>query len=238
MSSSMQRWPATAKMRAMFNQGLTFDEIADRVEEMEGWRPTRSGVKRKFDAMGMPPRRPATAKALIPWRVKQEHNRHRYRHMLEAESRRRRHAKLSGTDHKLLSSMNNLLYGRGTLLVIDYDWDAGWSLRDREDDDTDIIRAPRKLEVLRLEVQAQIRNAQTDQERVKIAQREGLLPAVLASGGYGKAAELLRTVRAEAAEAEEEPSLQEVHDVAAGFADAVRSHVGGKNGDETSVQVS
>lgn len=184
---------ATAKLRALFNAGLTYDEIAEANERDEGWRPTRSGVKRKYEAMGMPPRRPSS-KDLIPWNVRSEHNVHLFRHMLGAESRNRRGAKLSETDKKLLARMHELLFGRGTLMVIDYnpDYEDGFFLALRRDSDTDVFRAPTHAGALRLDVQAALRNAVTDRQLAMVAMRDGVRPEVLENSGRDAAADLLR----------------------------------------------
>ena len=51
------RWMTATKLRALFTSGLTYDEIAEANERSEGWKPSRAAVKRKYEAMGMPPRR-------------------------------------------------------------------------------------------------------------------------------------------------------------------------------------
>lgn len=187
------RWMSTAKLRNLFNDGLTFDEIAEQNERSEGWRPSRSGVKRKYDALGMPPRRPSN-KDTIPWQVRSEHNGHLFRHMLSAEARRRRGVSVSGTDRKLLGRMHDLLYGRGTLMVIDYDacLSEGFSLALRRDEDTDVFRAPKDLAALRLDTQAALREARSDNELARVALREAVRPEVLEGMRRQAAADRLR----------------------------------------------
>lgn len=222
------RWMSAAKLRALFNAGLTYDEIAEQNERSEGWRPSRSGVKRKYEAMGMPPRRPSN-KELTPWNVRSEHNPHLFRHMLAAESRRRRRdtgeslEEISDTDRKLLARMHDLLWGRGTAMVFDYDPETvdGFSLVLRRDDDTDIIRAPRNINALRIELQAALRAARSDQELVNIAVRDGIRPEVLESMGRRPAADRLRTRLSEPST--EEPGLDDVRSQADDFAQAVKN---------------
>lgn len=132
---------STAKLRALFNAGLTYDEIAEVNERSEGWRPTRSGVVRKFERLGFPPRN-ASHSSLIPWRIAQEHNHARIYYMLQAESRKRQGLELSETDRVLVSMLHDLLFGRGRFLVVGYDRNIGFYLADRTDDDDDIIRRP------------------------------------------------------------------------------------------------
>jgi hypothetical protein len=131
------------KLRALFAAGLTYDEIAEANERSEGWKPSRAAVKRKYEAMGMPPRRHSSSD-LLPWRIRPEHNSSIFRRMLQAESRARQHQKVSVTDRKLISRLNELLFGRGKLMVVGYSPDIGFMLLEREDADEDIIRAPRE----------------------------------------------------------------------------------------------
>jgi hypothetical protein len=132
---------STAKLRALFSAGLTYDEIASVNERATGWRPTRSGVTRKFERLGFPPRH-ASHVDLIPWRIMPEHNSHRFRHMLQAESRKRQGLPLSETDRVLVSLLHDLLFGRGALLVVGYHPKIGFYLTDMDDDDEDIVRRP------------------------------------------------------------------------------------------------
>lgn len=136
------RWMTSQKLRALFESGLTYDEIADVNERSEGWKPSRAAVKRKYEALGMPPRR-ASHRDLLPWRIAPEHNDSIFRYMLQAESRSRQHKELSVTDRKLTSRLHELLFGRGKLMVVDYHPDLGFVLREREDEDEDIIRMPK-----------------------------------------------------------------------------------------------
>jgi hypothetical protein len=136
-------WMPTAKLRALFNAGLTYDEIADANERSEGWRPTRAGVAKKFERLDFPPRNTSHID-LIPWRIAPEHNKDRIRYMLQAESRKRKGMELSESDRILVSLLHDLLFGRGRFLVVGYDRSLGFYLTDRKDDDQDIIRLPPK----------------------------------------------------------------------------------------------
>jgi hypothetical protein len=136
------RWMTTAKLRALFNSGLTYDEIAEANERSEGWKPSRAAVLRKREAMDIPNRR-ASHRGLIPWKIAPEHNSSEYRHMLQAESRAREGGELSETDRKLTALLHERLFGRGKLMVVGYHRDVGFYLTDREDWDEDIVRAPR-----------------------------------------------------------------------------------------------
>lgn len=134
---------STAKLRALFHAGLTYDEIAERNEVMTGWRPTRGGVLRKFERLGFP-KRHTSHTDLIPWTVRPEHNSARLRRMLQAESRKRQGIELTDIERTQVSLLHDLLFGRGKLLVVGYHPDVGFYLTDRTDEDSDIIRAPRE----------------------------------------------------------------------------------------------
>lgn len=139
-------WVSTGRLRGWFSMGLTYDEIAQANERATGWRPTRSGVAKKFERLGFPPRH-ASHVNLIPWRIKPEHNRSRVRHMLQAESRKRQGLPLSETDRVLVSNLHDILMGRGSDLVVGYHPNIGFYYADRDDDDEDIIRAPAAREL-------------------------------------------------------------------------------------------
>lgn len=143
---------STAKLRALFQAGRTYDEIAEANERSTGWRPTRGGVARKFERLGFPPRH-ASNTDLLPWLktaggpgIAREHNKSRLYYMLLAESKSRRGEELSDSDRVLVGLLNDLLFGRGRFLVIGYDRKVGFYLTDRTDDDDDIIRRPQERE--------------------------------------------------------------------------------------------
>lgn len=137
------RWMTATKLRSLFSAGLTYDDIAEANLRSEGWRPSRSAVKRKYEAMGMPPRRPSH-RELIPWRIDPQHNASLVRHMLQAESRARNHHSLSETDRTLVARLHEILFGRGTLMIVTYHPEVGFAFVLRDDSDEDIIRGPKK----------------------------------------------------------------------------------------------
>ena len=136
------KWMTSAKLRALFSSNLTYDEIAAINGRSEGWTPSRAAVMRKREALGVTERR-ASHRDLLPWKIQPEHNSSEFRHMLQAESRARKGAKLSDTDRKLTALLHERLFGRGKLMVVGYHKDIGFYLIEREDCDEDIIRAPR-----------------------------------------------------------------------------------------------
>jgi hypothetical protein len=204
------RWMPAAKLRALFAAGRTYDEVAEANLRAEGWKPSRSAVLRKYRELGMPPRN-ASHTDLIPWNIQPEHSDHLFRHMLQAESRRRQKRPLSETDRKLISRLDEMLFGRGTLMVIDYHPETGFSLVLREDADEDIIRKPARSASLRKELKAALRE-DDDAELVARALREKVRPELLENAGRDQAADTLRRllaqegdVKPERIEAEEAP---------------------------------
>jgi hypothetical protein len=135
------RWMSTSKLRALYRAGVSYDDIAVINERSEGWKPSRTAVMRKRDALGEPARRVLHGD-LLPWRIRPEHNQDRIRYMLQAESRRRAGVKQSRSDRVLTQLLNDLIYGRGRFMVVGYSTELGFYLAERKDSDTDIIRRP------------------------------------------------------------------------------------------------
>lgn len=184
------RWMAAARLRALFSAGLTYDEVAVVNERSEGWRPSRAAVQHKYQEMGMPPRRPSN-RDLIPWHIAPEHADSLVRKMLGAESRARSHRALSDADRKLTARLHEILFGRGTLMVVDYSPETGFAFVMREDSDEDIIRQPRSASILKKTLAAAMRDA-TNEELAQMAHREGISPELLENAGRDAAADRLR----------------------------------------------
>lgn len=183
------RWMSAAKLRALFKAGKSYDDIAEANYRSEGWKPSRSAVLRKYQAMGMPPRN-ASHSDLIPWNVRPEHNDSRLRHMLQAESRRRQKRALSETDKKLVQMLDSMLFNRGKLMVVAYSPDIGFVLADREDTDDDIIRQPESAGAFRKELRPGLREAEAAQTA------RGLEAIVEAGHSPEEAARIMAAIRA------------------------------------------
>lgn len=146
----------SAKLRALYRAGRTYDEIAEANFRSEGWKPSRSAVLRKLQSIDLPPRN-ADHTDLIPWQVRPEHNASLIRHMLQSESRRRKGIKLNETDKKLIRRLDEVLFGRGTLMVVTYHPETGFAFVMREDEDDDIIRKPEREQLLRKGLRVMLR---------------------------------------------------------------------------------
>lgn len=132
----------TAKLRSLFEQGWTYDEIADENYRLHHWRPDRSTIVYKRRRLGIP-KRNASNVDLIPWDVGSQHNGHRYRRMLTAKAKEMRQEPLTSSEQRLLAMMDDLLHGRGQPLVIGYSPVEGWFLADKLPTDDELIRPPR-----------------------------------------------------------------------------------------------
>ena len=107
------------KLKALAGMpGWNLETIADENYRDTGWRPNASAVSRRLAKLGLELRH-SSRSDMVPWkRILPRYRSHRYRAMLQAESRRRAGDKPSRTDKKLLSMLYDLLFGRGTPLVI------------------------------------------------------------------------------------------------------------------------
>lgn len=189
-----RRWMADAKLRALFNSDLTYDEIAEVNERAEGWRPSRAAVMHKLEKVINPetlPLRRTPSRNLIPWKISAEHNQDRLRYMLQAEARRRAGKTLTSSDQNLTSMLHDLLFGRGKLMVVGYHPEVGFYLTERTDGDTDIIRSPRQAGALKKPVDYALRTLE-DEELADFAAAEGLRPELLENAGRDRAADFLR----------------------------------------------
>jgi hypothetical protein len=130
------------KLLELAAAGLSYDQIADENKAREGWRPSKSAVKRKLEALGAAPRN-MSHRDLLPWRIAPEHGDSLLRHMLQAESRMRQGAELSETDRSLVTGLHRILGRRSIPLVVGYDRAIGFYLVLRDECDDDIIRRPR-----------------------------------------------------------------------------------------------
>lgn len=132
-------WMPETKLRFLANARRTYDEIALANERSEGWKPSRSAVKRKLESMGIT--RHDSHRELLPWKIRPEHQGSLWRRMLEAESRARKHGReqISDTDRKLVARLDDLLFGRGKPMVVGYHPAVGFYCTFRTEEE-DIIR--------------------------------------------------------------------------------------------------
>lgn len=90
------------------------------------------------------PRRITRDDDLIPWAVRREHRWKYPLAMLRVEARRRAGRPLRQVDQERLESWTQHLASKGVVVAYDPDTSAGFSDVPREDDDTDMIRRPRR----------------------------------------------------------------------------------------------
>lgn len=128
-------------IRQFFGLGLSNTDIAHANEEWGGWRPSDSAVSRKLSAMGLPKRR-ASHRELIPWRINPQHAHSQIYYALQAVSRRQQKIPLSPQDVWRAQWLRDLLTRNGEPRVVDYDPVDGWRLVRALETDSDIIRHP------------------------------------------------------------------------------------------------
>jgi hypothetical protein len=131
-----KEWLPAATLRALFDAGIEYDQIAMLNEAVTNWQPNRSTVLLKRRAMGYDDRN-TRRDDLLPWRVTVQDNAHRFWMMLAAESKRRAGEELSREDQSFVRSLDRLV---GTDKVITYSPGSGWALANRLPSDEDIIR--------------------------------------------------------------------------------------------------
>lgn len=134
------------KLQTLADAGLDLAEIAAANERIHGWRPSTSAVSRKLRDLDIAPRR-MTQHDLVPWSIRPEHRKQRLRYMLQAESRRAAGREISDNDRRLISLLHDLLFGRGTFLVVTYHPAVGFCLIDWQAGDN-IIRRPAHVEAV------------------------------------------------------------------------------------------
>jgi 2-aminoadipate transaminase len=134
-------------MLRLWRRGWTLDELALENERLTGCKPSRTAVSVRLRDAGVMLQR-GSRRDLLPWDIRPEHRHSRFRVMLSAESKRRE-MEATGDDtgwsdayDKAIDLLYDLLYGRGTKLVVGYHPEIGFYLTDRLPSDTDIIRAP------------------------------------------------------------------------------------------------
>lgn len=119
-------------------EGLTHQQMADRVYEQTGHRVTRAAVTVALMSYGLTSTKPRY-KDTIPWRVKVEHAKTYPIRMLRLLGKRRAGVELPEDDDRLLDGWLEHLDREGLIVAYDPDDDLGVhyvdvSYRDHEDD--------------------------------------------------------------------------------------------------------
>jgi hypothetical protein len=135
------QWMPDTQLRALWDAGRTYDQIAEANHDTEGWRPSRAAVLRKLQRMNVP-KRNAAQPDLLPWRIAPQHGHHVFHDMLQAQSRRQQNQHLSEADRRLVNGLHKMLCGGPRSLVITYHPEVGFALVPRQDGDGVYIRPP------------------------------------------------------------------------------------------------
>lgn len=130
--------PDKTTFQAWLAEGLTHQQMADRVYETTGHRVTRAAVTVALMGYGLTKPKPRY-KETIPWRVKVDHAKSYPVTMLRHLGKRRMGIEMSEADEKLLDTWLDRLAMENLIVAYDPDDDAGLhyidaSYRDHDDE--------------------------------------------------------------------------------------------------------
>ena len=130
-----------AMLLSMREAGKTLDEIAQANYAATGFRPDRANLLTRLSRLGAEATY-GSHRALLPWDIAPEHNRSRWRRMLQAKSKQLAGADLTEVEMRAVNLLDFLLNPkRGRCLVVTYHRDIGFCLVDAEPGE-EIIRHP------------------------------------------------------------------------------------------------
>lgn len=130
--------PDKTTFQAWLAEGLTHQQMADRVYEETGHRVTRAAVTVALMGYGLTTPK-ARYKETIPWRVRMDHAKSYPVRMLRYLGKRRMGVDLTEQEAKLLDTWLDHLANEGLIVAYDPEDDAGLhyidaSLRDHDDE--------------------------------------------------------------------------------------------------------
>lgn len=123
--------PDKATFKAWLTEGLTHQQMADRVFEQTGHRVTRAAITVALMGYGMTTPKPRY-KETIPWRVKVDHAKTYPIRMLRYLGKRRMGTPLSEGEERLLDTWLQHLKNEHLIVAYDPDDDAGVHYVDAE----------------------------------------------------------------------------------------------------------
>ena len=116
--------PDKTTFQAWLAEGLTHQQMADRVYEQTGRRITRAAITVALMSYGLTSTKPRY-KETIPWRVKVEHAKTYPIRMLRLLGKRRAGVELSEDDNRLLDTWIDHLIVENLIVAYDPDDDMG-----------------------------------------------------------------------------------------------------------------
>ena len=130
--------PDKTTFRQWLAEGLTHQQMADRVYEQTGRRVTRAAITVALMGYGLTSTKPRY-KETVPWRVKVEHAKTYPIRMLRLLGKRRAGAELTEEENRLLDTWIDHLIVENLIVAYDPDDDMGViyvdaGYRDHEDD--------------------------------------------------------------------------------------------------------
>lgn len=127
-------WMDASEFRNLWLNGASIEEILDRNEKKYHVRFTRSAVSRHAESLGLPPRHKYD-REWLPWNVRPEYSKTRWRPMLLSADKERNGEPLTRADKNRINLLHDLISGRGAALVVGYHPEIGFYLTDRIDAD-------------------------------------------------------------------------------------------------------
>ena len=132
--------PSVSILEGWIQNGMTHQQIADRIRQDSGVTVSRSTVSAALSKAGLTNR--TRYDQQIPWRVAVEHNRHHLLNMLRLAARQDAGADLDDEQVKLIENFRRRLKESGAVVAYERDSPDGWYLVKARPKDTGLIRIP------------------------------------------------------------------------------------------------
>tara|TARA_R110002020_G_scaffold26085_3_gene84428 strand:- start:2968 stop:3414 length:447 start_codon:yes stop_codon:yes gene_type:complete len=132
--AAIKRLPDINRLLTWTQQGLTQEEICQRIYDETGYLPSRSSVSAALSRAGKSKTMPRYEDT-IPWRVKQEHLREYAPRMLRLLGRKRSGTELTPEEQARLDGWLNKLDDENAVVAYDPEFRFGFVYVDREPDD-------------------------------------------------------------------------------------------------------
>lgn len=133
--------PSDTTLQKWVEEGLTHDQIADRIGEREGYRPGRSSVSAALSKAGFTNR--VRYDEFIPWSpISIEHNGHKFLQNLRVGARIAAGLNVSKGARQRFENFASNLLSANAIVVYFYDTDKGFYAVHREPDEVGLVRPP------------------------------------------------------------------------------------------------
>ena len=134
--------PSATELRQLAESGMTQAQIVEHVFEQTGQRVTRAAVSAALNRAGAG-KEVVRYDDMIPWTVRQEHNKHYHVRMLRLAAQRKRGVQLNAENaQKLESWIRRYIDGQDAVVTYVPDSEDGFYLVRRRPGDGEFIRPP------------------------------------------------------------------------------------------------